>query len=150
MRKGTLDSIDLQIIKMLQEDARTSLKEVASAVYISSPAVSTRIERLKDEGFIKGFHAFVDPEMLGYHIKAFISVDVSTEDKPAFVDFVEKCSNVIECNCVTGEYSMILEVLFKRTVDLDSFIGQLGKFGKTKTDIVFSIFIECRNIHAEG
>ena len=44
--------------------------------------------------------------------------------------------NVIECNCVTGDYSMLLEVLFENTMELDRFIGELQYFGRTKTLIV--------------
>lgn len=58
----------------------------------------------------------------------------------------QKCANVIACNCVTGEYSMILEVLFPGTVELDQFIGQLQRFGKTKTQVVFSTSVEHRGI----
>ena len=148
MRKGGLDTIDLQIIEMLQSDARTPLKEIAASVFISSPAVSTRIERLKEEGYIRGFHAQVDPELLGYHIKAFINLDMSPEDKPKFLEYINECPNVIECNCVTGDYSMILEVMFQKTSDLDNFIGELQPFGKTHTSIVFNTFVEHRNVLA--
>ena len=44
---------------------------------------------------------------------------------------------MVECNCVTGDYSMVLEVLFPGTVELDQFIGELQRFGRTKTLIVF-------------
>ena len=63
--------------------------------------------------------------------------------------FVKACSNVIECNCVTGDYSMVLEVLFPSTIELDQFIGELQRFGRTKTLIVFSTSVEHRGITAE-
>lgn len=50
--------------------------------------------------------------------------------------------NVIECNCVTGDYSMLLEVLFENTMELDRFIGELQYFGRTKTLIVFSTSVD--------
>lgn len=54
--------------------------------------------------------------------------------------------NVIECNCVTGDYSMLLEVLFESTMELDRFIGELQYFGRTKTLIVFSTSVEHRGV----
>ena len=54
--------------------------------------------------------------------------------------------NVIECNCVTGDYSMLLEVLFENTMELDRFIGELQYFGRTKTLIVFSTSVEHRGV----
>ena len=71
------------------------------------------------------------------------------EDKKDFYPFVKECGNVIECNCVTGDYSMVLEVLFPSTVELDQFIGELQRFGRTKTLIVFSTSVEHRGIPAE-
>lgn len=53
---------------------------------------------------------------------------------------------MIECNCVTGDYSMLLEVLFPDTVALDQFIGELQRYGRTKTLIVFSTSVEHRGI----
>ena len=53
---------------------------------------------------------------------------------------------VIECNCVTGDYAMLVEVMFKSTEELDHFIGELQTFGSTKTQIVFSTSVEHRGI----
>jgi Lrp/AsnC family leucine-responsive transcriptional regulator len=59
---------------------------------------------------------------------------------------VKECPNVIECDCVTGNYSMLLKVVFPSTTELDTFIGQLQKFGKTSTQIVFSTPVAPRGI----
>ena len=123
------------------------LKEIANQVYLSTPAVSARIEKMEKEGIITGYQAQINPEALGYYIKAFINLEVAPEDKKEFYPYVKACPNVIECNCVTGDYSMILEVLFRSTVELDQFIGELQRFGRTKTLIVFSTSVEHRGIH---
>ena len=102
---------------------------------------------MEKEGIITGYQAQINPEALGYHIKAFINLEVAPEDKKEFYPYVKACPNVIECNCVTGDYSMILEVLFRSTVELDQFIGELQRFGRTKTLIVFSTSVEHRGIH---
>ena len=61
MKNDELDNIDKMIITMLQENARMSLKEIAQKVYLSSPAVSARIENLVQSGYIEGFHARINP-----------------------------------------------------------------------------------------
>ena len=108
MKKDILDKIDQTILKILQENAKTPLKEIANQVYLSTPAVSARIEKMEKEGIITGYQAQINPEALGYHIKAFINLEVAPEDKKEFYPYVKACPNVIECNCVTGDYSMIL------------------------------------------
>ena len=76
-----LDHIDEQIIKLLHENARIPLKTIASQVFLSSPAVSARIERLEQAGIITGYTAKVNPAELGYHIKAFINLEVNPGQK---------------------------------------------------------------------
>lgn len=107
-----LDNIDRKIIEMLQKNARTPVKEIAKEVFLSSPAVSARIEHLEKNGLITGYHAQINPVFLGYHIKAFINLEVEPNQKKDFYPFIQSIPNVIECNCVTGDYSMLIEVAF--------------------------------------
>lgn len=146
MKEGELDKIDKKILEILQKDARTPVKEIAKEVFLTSPAVSARISRLLKEGYITGFHATLNPVLLGYHIRAFINLEVAPKDKAEFYPYIQSCPNVIACNCVTGDYSMLLEVLFQSTVELDQFIGELQTFGRTKTQIVFSTSVEHRGV----
>ena len=145
----TLDDIDRKILKILQENARTSLKTIAEKTFLSSPAVSARIEKMEKDGIISGYHALIDPIRLGYHIVAFINLNVDPDDKPKFYEFASNVPNVLECNCVTGEYSMLMKVAFQSTMELDLFIGQLQKFGKTSTQIVFSTHVGPRGVSVE-
>lgn len=141
-----MDKIDLKLIELLQENARYSLKYLAKEVYLSTPAVSTRIEKLENAGVIKGYKVSVDKEKLGYNITAFIRIAVLPEEKETFYSFANECKNIIECNCITGKYSMLLKVVFQSTVKLDIFVGKLQKFGDTDTQIVFSTAVEHRGI----
>ena len=126
-----MDKIDRQILDILQKNARTPLKAIAEQVFLSSPAVSIRIEHLEKQGIITGFITTLDRFKLGYHITAFINLAMDPTLKPEFYPFIQNEPNVLECNCVTGEYSMLLKVAFPSTMDLDVFIGKLQQFGKT-------------------
>ena len=141
-----IDDIDRKILRQLQTNARTPLKEIAAEVFLSSPAVSARISNLEHLGYIRGYHAEVDPVALGYHIRAFINLEVAPVDKKEFYPYIQSCRNVIECNCVTGDYSMLIETLFESTAQLDHFINELQQFGRTKTQIVFSTSVEQREV----
>ena len=136
--KRELDTADRKIVELLQEDARLPLKSIADKVSLTSPTVSARIDRLD--------RASVNPEVFDYRIKAFINLEVEPVRKKEFYPYITDCPNVIECNCVTGDYSMLMEVVFHTTSELDQFIGQLQHFGRTKTQIVFSTSVEHRGI----
>ena len=141
-----MDKIDIKILSLLQENSRYPLKFLAEKVFLSSPAVSARIERLEKQGIITGYHATLDPLTLGFHITAFINLTLEPHQKAEFYPFVESCPNVLECNCVTGTYSMLIKVCFPSTQELDHFIGQLQTYGKTETQIVFSTPVPSRGI----
>ena len=141
-----MDHIDREILQILQANARTSLKTIAEKTFLSSPAVSARIEKLEKDGIITGYQAQIDPVKLGYHIIAFINLNVLPEDKPKFYKYAESTPNILECSCVTGEFSMIMKVAFESTMQLDTFIGQLQKYGKTSTQIVFSTHVGPRGV----
>lgn len=144
-----MDHIDEQIITLLQKNARTSLKELSEAVFLTTPAVSNRIERLERDGIITGYSAKINPLKLGYHITAFINMELEPVQKIEFYPFINSVPNVVECNCVTGNYSMLMKGVFPSTMELDTFIGQLQMFGKTQTQIVFSTPVEPRGLNIE-
>ncbi len=141
-----MDKIDAKIITALQENARLSIKQIAQMVYMSSPAVSARIDSLERQNIITGYMARVDRNKVGFPITAFINLEMSPKKKPVFYPFIAQCRNVLECHCVTGQYSMLIKVAFKSTVELDIFINQLQKFGNTYTQIVFSTSVDSREI----
>ena len=141
-----LDAVDRKILMILQGNARTPIKEIAKEVFLSSPAVTNRIEKMERAGIICGYHAQLNPFLFGYNIKAFINLEVEPAQKKEFYPFIHSIPNVIECNCVTGSYSMLIEVFFQTTQQLDHFINELQHFGKTQTQIVFSTSVEHRDV----
>ena len=119
-----MDEIDLKLLRLLQKNARTPIKALAGEVRLSSPAVSARIERLEKQGVIRAYTLDLDLLQLGHHILAYIHLDMQPTQKEEFYPFIASCSNVLECNCVTGNYSMLIKVSFASTQELDGFIGK--------------------------
>ena len=135
-----------QRVRLSERLTNAEIKEIAKEVVLSSPAVSARIERLEESGIITGYHAIVNPLLLGYHIRAFINLEVEPGQKKEFYPFIKTIPNVIECNCVTGDYSMLIEVAYASTMELDHFINVLQQYGRTKTLVVFSTSVEHREL----
>ena len=142
-----MDKIDRKIINSLQKNARASLKDLSKECFISSPAIAARINKLEKSGIINGYHSSIDIEKIGFHVRAFIQVQLEPRQKDEFSPYVQSIPNVVECNCVTGDYSEIMEVIFPSTTDLDNFINTIQqRFGKTSTQIVFSTSVQHRGI----
>ncbi len=141
-----MDKIDYKLISLLQKNGRAPLKQLAEEIYLSSPATASRIERLEEEGIISGYTAQINHKKLGYPIIAFVNLELQPSQKPTFYPFICNHPNVLECNCVTGHYSMMIKVAFESTEMLDTFIGQIQQFGMTETQIVFSTVVDRHNI----
>ena len=136
-----MDKIDAMLITLLQENARAPLKVLASKVFLSAPAVSSRIDKLEKQGIILGYNTIIDRQKLGYHITAFINLELSADQKAEFYPFINSCPN--------GVYSMLIKVSFPSTQELDTFIGKIQRFGNTSTQIVFSTPVPHREISVE-
>ena len=141
-----LDKIDKKILNILQENARASIKDIAAQVFLSSPAVSARMERMEQEGIIEGYHLKLNYDAIGYPIRSFIRVEIEPKQRNEFYPFIEASHNVLCCNCITGDFSMLVETMFESTEALDAFILELQKFGRTNTQIVFTTAVERREI----
>ena len=142
-----MDAIDQKIISILQENARTPLKSIAEQVFLSSPAVSARIERMERDKIIAGYGVKVDQAQLGYQIAAFIHLEMLPTQKDEFYEFIEECHNVLECDCVTGDFSILMKVAFPDTNELEKFVDSIQQFGRTNTQIVLSTPVEARGLH---
>lgn len=145
-----MDKIDQKIINTLQKNSRTSLKTLSEECFISSPAIAARISRLEKAGIISGYQTSINYGKLDYRVKAFIRVQLDPSQKSEFYPFVQSVPNVLECNCVTGDYSELLEVVFKSTAAVDAFVTEIQKYGKTSTQIVFTTSVERRGLQLDN
>lgn len=75
-------------------------------------------------------------------MRAYIEMSVSPEKRDSLFEHLKAMPQVLKCCRVTGERSLLLEVIFKNTDELDSFTMNLQHYGITKTQIVFSTIIE--------
>lgn len=141
-----MDALDHKILNILQKNGRITVKQIAEECFISSPSVSVRLQNLENQGYLREYQAIIDYQKLGFFIKSYVNCAVNAKDKADFYRYIEDIPNVVECDCITGDYSMLLKVFFQNTVELDEFINDLQRFGDTKTHIVFSTNVGPRGL----
>lgn len=120
-RRVKLDRIDRRILRDLQDDGRMTNVELASRAGISAPPCLRRVRALEESGFIRGYHAEVNGEALGYKLTVFAFVGLSSQaeaDLVAFENMVGEWPEVRECNMLSGETDFVLKVVAR---DWDSF-----------------------------
>ena len=123
-----LDSIDLKILKELQDDGRITNVELARRVGISAPPCLRRVRALEEAGFIKGYRALLDEKMLGYEVTVFAMVHLTSQAEPdlkAFEDFVRTAQLVRECWMLSGEIDFVLKCVAPNLTAFQAFVGEL-------------------------
>lgn len=121
MPKVKLDRIDRKILSDLQESGRMTNVQLAERAGISAPPCLRRVRALEEAGVIKGYHAEVDANTLGYAVTVFAQVGLSTQsevDLKKFEDLVRGWPLVRECYLVSGEADYILKIVAE---DWDSY-----------------------------
>ncbi len=124
-----LDEKDLVILRMLEDNARVSKKDIAGRVGLTATAVLERIRKLEERGFIQAYTAILDYEKIGLGIMAYVLIsdsDPSARKKTGAA--IEKIPGVVELTKVTGRFSFIAKVRVASTSSLASLIeNELGR-----------------------
>ena len=108
-----LDPIDLSLLRILQQDANLTTKELAARVNLSTTPVFERVKRLEHEGYIRRYTAVLDPTSLGHALCVFIGVKlnhINAAVADSFVRAVRKIPDVVECYNVSGRNDYLLKV----------------------------------------
>ena len=121
MRRVKLDRIDRRILRDLQADGRMTNVELARRAGISAPPCLRRVRALEEAGSIRGYHADINPEALGYGVTVFAHVGLTSQaeaDLKKFEELVNSWPLVRECNMLAGETDFLLKIVAE---DWDSY-----------------------------
>ncbi|MFZ7103153.1 MAG: Lrp/AsnC family transcriptional regulator [Peptococcaceae bacterium] len=141
-----MDNIDLAIINLLRKNSRMTSSEISKKINLSIPAVSERIRKLEEYGFIELYTVKLNRAMVNLNLTAFIFVNVNIQDLSTFKTNVIKYPCVYECHHIAGEFDYLLKIVVADTSSLESFITndlkQQLSVAKTNTIIVLSTLKE--------
>ncbi|UZO80926.1 Lrp/AsnC family transcriptional regulator [Aquimarina sp. ERC-38] len=142
-----MDSIDVKIITLLQGNARLKNTEIGKNIGLSSPAVAERIKRLEDKGIIEGYTTLIAYQKSGFQLKAMITLSAFMGRLKPFLSKVTTFKEVLNCYRITGNENIIMEVLLKDQVHLQSFIDELITYGEVKTHIILSSVVQNKPVY---
>lgn len=131
-----LDDLDRRIVEILVDDARISLKELASRVNLSSPSTSERLRRLEERGVIRAFTVDVDPAALGYTLQAIVRIKPLPGRLHQVQKLVEEIPEFTECDKVTGDDCFIGRLHIRSISDLDRILDKITDKAETSSAIV--------------
>ncbi len=146
MAGSKLDPIDRHILAELQADGRMTNVELAKRVGISAPPCLRRVRTLEEAGYVRGYHADVNPRELGFEVQVFAMVRLQSQAEADLSIFEARCRAwplVRECHMLNGEIDFILKCV---APDLSSFQGFLtGELLKAENvaNVKTSLVIRC-------
>ncbi|MEL6170004.1 MAG: Lrp/AsnC family transcriptional regulator [Pseudomonadota bacterium] len=121
----SLDDTERRLLKVLQQDGRISVQDLAQRLNLSTSPVWRRLKRLEDAGIIQRYAALLDRKRLGLTTMAYVHVsllDHTEETVGKFDVFVQDNENIIECASVTGSDDYLLKVVAEDPEDLERII----------------------------
>ena len=109
---GQLDKTDVEILQVLQKDAKVNTKELSEKLHISKTPIYERIKRLENDGYIKGYVALVDNKKVGLPLIVFCNVSLAVQEE------IKEIDEIMECYSTGGIYDFFIKVVLK---DLDAY-----------------------------
>ncbi|WP_374464629.1 Lrp/AsnC family transcriptional regulator [Chryseobacterium sp.] len=146
-----LDDKDLQLLRLLQKNAKLTVKELAKEVSLSAYPVFERVKRLEQEGFVKRYAAVLDAEKLNRGFTVFCQIKLKIHDRSVGYDFVKEIleiEEVAECYNISGDFDFLLKVQVRDMKHYQDFVfnklGSVDSIGSTHSTFVMA---EVKNNH---
>ncbi|WP_137699539.1 Lrp/AsnC family transcriptional regulator [Marimonas lutisalis] len=146
MPGSRLDPIDRKILAELQADGRMTNVELAKRVGISAPPCLRRVRTLEEQGFIRGYHADVNPRELGFEVQVFAMVGLQSQAEADLSKFEQRCRDwplVRECHMLNGEVDFILKCVAPDLSTFQSFLTEELTAAENVASVKTSLVIRC-------
>ena len=141
-----MDEKDLEILRLLQQNARITIKEISAKVHLSTTPVHERIKRMEESGVIKQYATLVDHAKVNKGLMTICYVSLKQHSKNAGVKFIktmQELNEVVECFSISGEFDFMLKVISE---DMNSYydfhvnkLSQIENMGHVQSIFVMGI-----------
>ena len=145
MKKEQLDDIDKDIIRILQEDARTSYREIKERLGISIGTIHNRISKLREKDIIEGYTLKLNNTKLGYKLTFLIRVQIDGKHTNSILDELSDRPEVCTIFRTTGEQSAALICRFQESEDVHDFIKELNERPFVMRTVSDMVLLEYKN-----
>lgn len=141
-----LDAKDLSILRILQRNARATVKEISEQIHLSTTPVHERIKRMEESGVIKQYATLVDYAKVKKGLMVICYVSLKQHNKNAgakFIKAIQEMNEVIECYNISGEFDFMLKVVAENMDDYYDFhvnkLSQSDNIGHVQSVFVMGI-----------
>jgi Lrp/AsnC family transcriptional regulator, regulator for asnA, asnC and gidA len=111
---SNLDDYDIQILKQLEIDGRMAYSVIATTLGISNTMVHQRVNKMTEQGILKGIKPVLDEKKIGYDWAAFTGITLDKDhDSERIIEALKNIPEVTECYYITGTYTLYLRIVAK-------------------------------------
>ena len=146
-----LDPTDRRILRVLQSDGRITNQELATRCGMSPSACYDRLKRLREQGYITGFTALLDPIKLDRALLVFIEVLLDRTTGDTFDEFaagIKDTPEVLECHMVAGGFDYLIKARVKDMAAYRTFLGStLVGMPKVRETRTYAVLEEVKSTH---
>lgn len=147
------DEIDLKIIRLLQDNAKLTIREIAAAVHLTPTPVHERVKKLEASGVIRQYATLIDPAKVNRSLMVICYISLKEHNKGAGSKFIQKINQmpeVIECYNISGEFDFMLKVLAEGMEKYYDFhvnrLSQLENIGHVQSVFVMGIIKDTHKV----
>tara|TARA_R100001369_G_scaffold20091_2_gene36841 strand:- start:25464 stop:25922 length:459 start_codon:yes stop_codon:yes gene_type:complete len=133
-----LDSIDIKIIEVLQQNSRASYVEIGKEIPLSASSVRERIQKLEDLEIIKAYSLKLDHAKMGYGLEVFIMIKLFSGKLKSFMEAIDSFPEIKRASRITGSHNIHMKVVLKDQLHLQQFIDKLINYGEPTTHLILS------------
>jgi len=139
-----LDTIDVKILEVLQNNARVSISDLSKQVNLSLSAVSERLRKLENSNIIEQYTTIIKPSAMDKELSVLMLVSLenttgtTVKELQAFVDSVDE---ILECHHITGEYDYALKITTRNTETLEKLMSSIKSINGVRhcqTNVILS------------
>jgi DNA-binding Lrp family transcriptional regulator len=149
----SLDGKDLAILRLLEQNARITVKEISEKIHLSTTPVHDRIKRLEEAGVIKQYVTLLDPEKVKKSLKVICYVSLKQHSKEAGAKFIKRIMEmpeVIECYNISGEFDFMLKIVAENMNSYYDFhvnkLGEIENMGNIQSVFVMGTIKETHQL----
>lgn len=124
----SLDIFDIRLLSAIQRDASLSNVVLSEEVHLSPSQCARRLERLRQEGYISGVVASLNPAKLGLNVIAHSLVSLrahGADSNRALEQFLRESPEVLECYAQTGDADLLMKIVVEDLARLAAFLDRL-------------------------
>jgi Lrp/AsnC family transcriptional regulator, leucine-responsive regulatory protein len=124
-----IDSIDFQILQLLNKNARLQWKEIGEKIHMTGQAVGNRIRKMEDNGIIQAYSIVIDELKVGLSFTAFIIFFMNANTHDDLLEFIAIRNEISEAHRVSGDACYLLKVTVHSQEALNHLLNDLLKYG---------------------